>query len=390
MRSSDGEVGRRDPLPVVARCLGLAPDRVSQVRFGAIKLAQSREVDVVAVRTQSAWRSLEVNPVTVSVSIDTEEDNWGSFAVDGAMTRNIAHLAELQDLFDKWGARPTYLVNRPPLMNGESVEALGRLAGRDDVEIGAHCHPWNTPPFTGEGESRSMMNGLTVEENRGKIRDVAERLRRELGVEPRTFRAGRWGFGPSVARALIDEGFAVDCSVSPFMDWTSLGGADFTHAPRFPYRFAADRPFLPDSTGALLEIPTTVGFLQRGQSTAGRIRRTVAKSPLEKGGVLGLLDILGLVNLRWLSPEASSADTMVRLTDAMVSSGAFYLQMTFHSCTLLPGATPFVRSRDDRARFLESIDLILGHCKGLGCSFRTLGEVAELVDSGAFTDPDGP
>ena len=51
-------------------------------------------------------------PVTVTVSIDTEEDDWGSYVRGGTSTANIESLMELQDLFDRWGARPTYLVNR--------------------------------------------------------------------------------------------------------------------------------------------------------------------------------------------------------------------------------------------------------------------------------------
>ena len=66
--------------------------------------------------------------VIVTISIDTEEDDWGSYAEQGASTQNIPHLEELQDLFDRWSARPTSLVNRPPLVDGESVRVLGSLA----------------------------------------------------------------------------------------------------------------------------------------------------------------------------------------------------------------------------------------------------------------------
>lgn len=317
--------------------------------------------------------------VTVSVSIDTEEDDWGSFTFEGERSSNIGRLPELQELFDQSGARPTYLVNRAPLMDRAAVEVLGQLAARDDVEIGAHCHPWNTPPFTGDGIESSMMFNLSRAENRQKLAEVKSRLSSELGVTPRTFRAGRWGFGPSVAHALVDEGFEIDCSVSPFVDWTPIGGPDFSEAPYLPYRFSPDDPLSPDPAGPLIQLPTTLGFLRGRHATSGRVRRSLERSALRRLSVIGLLDWSGLLTLRWLSPETTSGDNMVRLVDAMVRSGADFIQMTFHSCTLLPGATPFVRDEADRRRFLASIGTVLGHCRRSGYHFDTLAGVGRKL-----------
>ncbi|MDH3208714.1 MAG: hypothetical protein OEO79_19095, partial [Gemmatimonadota bacterium] len=154
------------------------------------------------------------------MSIDTEEDNWGSYETEGATTENISHLVELHERMGHWGARPTYLVNRPPLLDRQSVNVLGALADREEVEIGAHCHPWNTPPATAPGWEGSMMSQLPAEANQGKVAEVTGLIERELGVRPRTFRAGRWAFGPTVSAALAAEGYTVDASVSPFVDWT--------------------------------------------------------------------------------------------------------------------------------------------------------------------------
>jgi hypothetical protein len=320
-----------------------------------------------------------LSPVTVAVSIDTEEDNWGSFAVEGATNENIGHLLDLQEVFDRWGARATYLVNRSPLMERKSVDVLGRLSARDDVEIGAHCHPWNTPPYTGEGPGQSMMCNLTDDQNRLKVREVADRLHRELGVAPQTFRAGRWGLGPGVARALVAEGIRIDCSVSPFVDWSPVGGPDYSQAPYVPYRFHPARPLEPDPTGELIQLPTTVGFLGGGHRLAGTVRHRLERSWLARLKIIGALDTAGFLALRWLSPETSSGQDMVRLADSMIRSGSTFLQLTFHSCTLLPGATPFVRTEGDRTRLLRDIDELLAHCHGLGCTFRTLREVPAAI-----------
>lgn len=314
--------------------------------------------------------------VAVSISIDTEEDNWGAYVQHGATSRNIAHLRDVQDVFDRWGAKPTYLVNYVPLLDGESVAVLGELAARESVEIGAHCHPWNTPPYTGEGEHRSMMNGLTFEENRALIATVANRIGSELGVTPRSFRAGRWGFGPTVARALVEEGFEADCSVSPFIDWSPRGGPDYSQAPYRPYRLSVSEPLVPVGDGDLVELPTTVGFLGGRHRASNRIRRRLEGSWLARLKGVGLADRAGLLTRRWLSPELASGDEMVRLVEAFARSGVSFLQITFHSCTLLPGVTPFVHDEDDRGRIISALDRVLGHCERSGFVFRKLIDVA--------------
>lgn len=313
----------------------------------------------------------------VTVTIDTEEDDWGSYEETGASTRNIAHLPELQARFDKFGVRPTYLVNRPPLIDSASVRVLGELAQRDDVEIGAHCHPWNTPPLTGAGADRSMMSTLSTDENRGKIREVTNRITSELGVSPTSFRAGRWGFGPTVAQALVAEGYAIDCSVSPFTNWQYLGGPDYGDAPHLPYRCDPTTPLEVDPRGPLAELPTTVGFVRGAPVRSARWRRTLENVVPPQFKVVGAVDRAGLLTRRWLSPETSTGAEMIKVAANAIRHGAPYLSMTFHSSTLLPGVTPFVKDDHDRQRFLRRIDELLSFCERSGLIQRTVSEAAE-------------
>jgi hypothetical protein len=326
--------------------------------------------------------------VTVAISIDTEEDDWGAYVPEGATSANIAHLRQLQALFDRHDARPTYLVNRAPLLEPEAVAVLGELAAHPHVEIGAHCHPWNTPPFpSSEGPVRTMMCAYTAAENAAKLAEVGRLLRGELGVEPRSFRAGRWGFGPTVARPLADLGYEVDCSVSPFIDWSSASGPDYSDAPHRPYRFDPVAPLTPRTDGRLLQLPTTVGFLWGEPRRRAALRRGLERSLLRRLKVVGILDRAGVLSKRWLSPEHATGEEMVRLADASVALGQSFLQLTFHSCTLLPGATPFVRDDRDRQAFLGAIDRFLRHCVERGFAFGTLSEAGALYPRDA--DPFG-
>lgn len=320
---------------------------------------------------------------TVTISIDTEEDDWGSYARSGAGTENIPHLRDLQALFERYGARPTYLVDFPPLRDARALDVLRELAGRPGVEIGAHCHPWNTPPFEGdEGEPVSMMCQLPEHENRAKIRSVVERIEGELGTRPVTFRAGRWGFGPTVASALVEERIPFDSSVSPFLDWTSSGGPDYSEAPFQPYRFDPEAPLTEADDGALAELPPTIGSFRGNHRAAARRRRRLERSILQKLRVVGLLDRAGFITQRWLSPEMLDGPDLVRLGTATVDAGHDFLGLTLHSCALLPGATPFVRTEVDRAAFLGAIEHFLDACVARGYRFQTLAEAGgELLPS---------
>lgn len=316
----------------------------------------------------------------LSISIDTEEDNWGSYDWEGATVKNIQELPRLQEIFDKYGAKPTYLVNYAPLVDAESVRVLGELAARDDVEIGGHCHPWNTPPQTPGGEENSMMCNFPEEVNRAKIEAVRDRIVSELGVTPKSFRAGRWGMGPTVTRALQAAGFEIDCSVSPFIDWTPMGGPDYSCAPHVPYRFRPEAPLVPDLSGSMVQLPTTIGFLRGDQRRGAARRRWLERSPLARLRVVGVLDRTGLLARRWLSPETTSGTEMARLAEAWLSSvEPPFIQLTFHSCTLLPGATPFVHDDDDRQRFLSWIEEVLASLTALEARFELLASAASLT-----------
>jgi hypothetical protein len=227
-----------------------------------------------------------------------------------------------------------------------------------------------------------MMSGLPVEANRQKVAEITGLIERRLGVRPRTFRAGRWAFGTTVSTALVAEGYLADASVSPFVDWAAEGGPNYIEAPYRPYRFHPDRPFDPSPDGPMVEIPTTVGYLKGGHRRMARFRASIEKTILARLKVVGILSETGVLQRRWLSPEHSSASDMRRLCEACLRSGEPVLGLTFHSCTLLPGATPFVRDDGDRERLLRWIEEVLQYASGSGFVFRTLGEVAMSVLNG--------
>lgn len=50
----------------------------------------------------------------LAITIDTEEDNWGSYNTTQYTTKNIERISKLQEVFDQFNVVPTYLVSVHP------------------------------------------------------------------------------------------------------------------------------------------------------------------------------------------------------------------------------------------------------------------------------------
>ena len=105
------------------------------------------------------------------VTIDTEEDNWGEYYLPEYSLRNIEEIPKLQDLFNEFNVKPTYLITYPVATNERAVFILKRILDEGKCEIGNHCHPWNTPPFEEErNKFNSMLCNLPMELQYKKIK----------------------------------------------------------------------------------------------------------------------------------------------------------------------------------------------------------------------------
>ncbi len=83
----------------------------------------------------------------IAVTVDTEADGqWGHGRP--LTTENVSWWAPFQELCARHGAPPTYLVTSEIVADERAVAFLAPLAGRGAAEVGAHLHPWTTPPFS--------------------------------------------------------------------------------------------------------------------------------------------------------------------------------------------------------------------------------------------------
>ena len=99
---------------------------------------------------------------------------------------------------------------------------------------------------------------------REKIKVMTDRLEEVFGVKMLSHRAGRWAFDERYARLLIEFGYIVDCSVTPYLSWaeqtgdpSKKGGADYTSFPDTSY-FVDTVDISRSGDSSLLEIPVTI------------------------------------------------------------------------------------------------------------------------------------
>jgi len=298
--------------------------------------------------------------IRVYITIDTEEDQWGEYVSTGTTVDNVTMIPKLQQLFDQFGAVPTYLINYPVVKNETALRIIKEIHDKGRCGIGTHCHPWNTPPLRENmSNHNSMLCNLPYELIYEKLKTLHQAIVDDWGVTPICFRAGRWGFGKNVARSIHELGYKIDTSVTPFSDWREYEGPDFSDAATDRYFFHPDSILNADVNGCLMELPPTIGFLQNDFSRCRWLRKLIITSKLSRLHLIGILDRLRILNLRWLSPELCSGMDMIGLSKACIRNGCRYLNMSFHSTSLMPGMSPFVRSDKDLEIFLGNIRMFL-------------------------------
>ncbi len=315
----------------------------------------------------------------VFITIDTEEDSWDNRSRDENPVENISRIHLVQELFDGYGVVPTYFVNYPVVKDPVASGILAGIHETGRCEIGAHCHPWNTPPFVENLSNRnSMLSNLPRQLVYDKITSLHEAIVERFDLEPVSFRAGRWGFSSDVAACLGDLGYLVDSSVMPLWNWTADDGPDFSRAPSGSFRFSPGNILEEDPSGPLLEVPVTIGFLQGNFRRSASLRKTIIGSPLARLRLLGLLDRLNILNIRLLSPETCSAPDMIRASKSFIGAGFGFLNMMFHTTSLLPGKSEFVRDETDLRIFIEKIRSFIEFCLSEQLIFCPIREALKM------------
>ena len=305
------------------------------------------------------------------LTVDTEEDfDWDRpLTRDSHHTRHVPRLQNFQQFCENEGVVPIYLVDWPIATSRTAGEILREAVFAGQAEIGVQLHPWVNPPFQEEVTQRNSFAGnLPMELEEEKLTALKEAIEKNFGVAPLIYRAGRYGLGPNTAELLVRHGIAIDTSVRPLFDYSSTGGPDYRQHPLHPYWVDAGK--------TLLELPLTSTFWGVLRRQGAMIYPRLWRMPPMRG----VLARLGLLERVPLTPEGVSVEEAIRGIDMALDDGLTMLVLSFHSPSLRPGSTPYVRDEDDLDALYDWWRRIFAYLQQRGVKPSSVRDVMASVD----------
>ncbi|MFC0406744.1 glycosyltransferase [Roseomonas elaeocarpi] len=258
------------------------------------------------------------------------------------------HLAHR--VFSRHGVVPVYLADHPVASQDAGRAPLRELLQGGLCDLGAQLHPWVTPPFTEAiGEANSYAGNLPVAVELEKARCLTGALEDAFAITPQIYRTGRFGVGPRTADVLKQLGYVADSSVSPC--WPAAAQRHDPGAWASP-----PGPYWVDGERTLMEIPVSAALVGRLARHGGRVAPFLFRPGADRLRLAGAAARLGLLERIRLSPEGMTVEEAKRLTRAMLAQGHRVFVLTYHSPSLEPGNTPYVRTVAQRDRFLAWLD----------------------------------
>lgn len=295
-----------------------------------------------------------------AIFADAEEEfDWTQpFRRDAPRTTAIAALTEANARFAARGVAPTYLVDWPVTDTPASAAVLRGIVDQDAGDIGTQLHPWVNPPFEERvGNRTSYLGNLSTSLQRAKLAALTERIEQVFGARPLAYRAGRYGIGPHTARQLADAGYRLDVSVRALFDYRAQHGPDFRGHPIWPYRVG----------GGLYELPLTaanIGPLRFLPALTGtRLAPLVGRVPLTPEG----------------TPLVEARAAIARLLDR----DHRLFSLSFHTPSVVPGHTPYVRDQADLTAFWRWWDGVFDTFAGAGVTPVRSGEIIAACEAAA-------
>lgn len=305
------------------------------------------------------------------VTVDTEEDfDWNApFRRDGYRLDSVPALAECQRYFAAASVIPAYLVDWPIAHDPHAIAILAPAAAAGKASIGVQLHPWVNPPFDEMiSVENSFAGNLPETLERAKLTQLHTAISKNFGVNPVIYRAGRYGTGPNTISILEDLGFRCDTSVRSGFSYRGQGGPDYSNMPLSPWWTGHN--------GQLLEIPLTTVFCGAMRGAGQGIYHRFAKGSSLTTSALARL---GLIERIALTPEGIPADKACIGIDEALARGVPVLNFSFHSPSLMPGNTPYVRNEAQLVQFYRWWDVVLNHLAKCGVAARSMESVIDAA-----------
>jgi len=282
------------------------------------------------------------------VTVDVEEQfDWERpICTTNTNVTAVKRVSRAHRIFEAFKVTPTYVVDYPVATQPDGYRPLLELMGNGACLIGAQLHPWVSPPFDEPLTIHNSYAGnLPRDLESAKLRVLTDKIQETLGVRPVIYKAGRYGIGNNTAGILAELGYRIDLSVYPHKDFRGDSGPDFRHLDVRPFWFGERRE--------LLCIPLTCGFTGSLWWHGSRLYPAVCGPLGATLHVPGILARLNLLNRVTLTPEGMRIDEAIDLTRSLLRRGIRIFSLAFHSPSLEPGNTPYVRDARDLTLLLN-------------------------------------
>ncbi len=316
----------------------------------------------------------------LAVTIDVEEEGLfqGEYPSGDAPVRNVPALSRLDSTFRQWGIRPTLLVTYQIIRHQFHQDLLLQLKEKWSAEIGAHLHHWNTPPLMSLQFPDPVPSELMPERLlEAKLENLLAAFK-PMGINPASFRMGRFNMGPKMFGLLQRTGVRVDSSIAPTHRY--YGGPDHRYAPSDPYFPDPEDPAR-SGISHILEAPVTIVpliprlslFLDRlGKNTAVP-EKWISRIPLDLAALPAQPMWMGLRRLK-------AAVLMHR------KRGGRVLTIFFHSSELMPGGCPQHPTNGDVEHFLDKLDSFFSWLRTeIAAESVTLQELTDVYNRNDFS-----
>ena len=305
-----------------------------------------------------------------TVFVDTEEEfDWDApLERDAHSVSAIAALPAAHRRFAERGVPLTYMVDYPVATDPRAIDVLREALSDGVSAVGTQLHPWVNPPFDEAlTPANSYAGNLPEATEAAKIDALTDAITAAIGARPVAYRAGRYGIGANTLRLLAARGYAIDSSMRSRYSYAYDGGPDFAEIGNDAFR-----------VGTMIELPLTTVHTGLLRSGGTGLYRALGKLPKARGAFARA----GLLSRVALTPEDMPLRDALEAIAVAVGEGLRLLNFSFHSPSVAPGHTPYVRDAADLARFHGWWDAVLVDLARRGVRAASLDQVIAAARGG--------
>jgi len=303
-----------------------------------------------------------------TVFADVEEEFDWNAPLDrrNRSTTAMAAFPDAHRRFAERGVALACMVDYPIATDPAAVAILSRVVEDGRSEIGTQLHAWVNPPFPDSAPPGSSYAGnLPQTSEAAKLKTLTRAIATAFGRAPRAYRAGRYGIGPNSFALLARLGYRIDSSVRPGYDYSADGGPDFSMADAGAYR-----------AEGIVELPLTTVFTGHARRVGPHLYRALGRIPKGRG----FFARAHLLSRIALTPEDMPIADALEAVAVAAGEGLRLLNLSFHSPSLVPGHTPYVRDAADLKRFHDWWTAMLDEFERRGIRNASLDEIIAALD----------